>query len=93
VIVAMVETSCPCLNVAEQSTNIGPGQAAELTVKFDPTDDPDFRGGLSIDVIGRDPRGGIVFRTRAQIDVRVQAGEPSYRLPSGPVSDGERGAP
>ena len=36
VIVARVETSCPCLNVAEQSTNIGPGRPPDLTVKFDP---------------------------------------------------------
>jgi len=93
VIVAWVETSCPCLSVAEQTTDIGPGQAADLTLKFDPTNDPDFRGGLSIDVIGRDPPGGIVFRTRAQIEVRAQPGESPDTLPASPVSDLERGAP
>jgi hypothetical protein len=94
VIVARVETSCPCLTVAEQSTEIGPGQAADLTMEFDPADDPDFRGGLSIDVIGRDPLGGIVFRTRAQIEVRAQPGEPANRLSVGrPDPEPERGAP
>lgn len=89
VIVARVETSCPCLKVVDQPTSIGPGQAADLTVKFDPTNDPDFRGGLSIDVIGRDPMGRIVFQTRAKIEVGVQLGEPAESTPDGPGSNPE----
>ena len=90
--VARVGTSCPCLNVADQSINIGPGEAADLTVKFDSVHDPDFRGGLSIDVIGRGPAGGIVIGTRVDLDVRAQPAKPVDRELAVLVSDLERGA-
>jgi Protein of unknown function (DUF1573) len=75
VLVSRVQTSCHCLNVAGQPTHIGSGQVADLTVKFDPTDDPDFRGGLSVDVLGHDPTGELVFQTRVRLEVRVQPGK------------------
>jgi hypothetical protein len=93
VIVSRAQTGCPCLNVAGQTAYIGPGQAVNLTVEFDPTEDPDFRGRLSIDVFGRDQPGKIVFQTHVRLEVRDQLGKPADRLRVGPVSYLERGAP
>lgn len=70
--VARFETSCPCLTVAEQRITVEPGQTVDLLVKFDPTHAPDFRGGLSVSVIGRDAAGGIAFATCAVLEVRTQ---------------------
>lgn len=93
VIVESIETSCPCLNVAKQWARLGPRQTADLTVRFDPADEPDFRGCLSIDVIGREPGGEIAFRTRVEVEVRDHPGESAEGLPSGPDPNLEGGAP
>ena len=58
-----VETSCPCLCVEPTSLNIGAGEVEEVMVAFDPSEAPDFRGGLAIDVVGYGSTGEIVFRT------------------------------
>ena len=69
VIVERVETSCSCLDVGPFPIKIEPGRSANLTVRFDPADEPDFRGRLSIEVIGRGPTDLLAFRTRVGIEV------------------------
>lgn len=91
--VATVETSCPCLLVSKQPVCVRPGECADLTVKFDPTDDPDFRGGLSIHVIGRDPTGEIVFGTRAHLEVLARSTTRDDQDLIQIVSGRERGEP
>jgi hypothetical protein len=70
VAVERIETSCPCLQVDPKSLQIGPGERISLRVTFDPSHDPDFRGGLAIDVTGYTKDGSIVFRRRVDLDVR-----------------------
>jgi hypothetical protein len=93
VTVATVHTSCPCINVSGQPAYIGPGLTVSLTVEFDPAQEPDFRGGLSIDVFGRDPPGELVFQTHVRLEVRGQPAKPIDKPPAGRVSFLERGAP
>lgn len=79
-----IETSCPCLTVTPSSMRLAPGETNTLTVAFDPSAEPDFRGGLAIDVTGYDG-GGPVFRTRTTLTV-------VSHLEEGQAS-GERGYP
>jgi hypothetical protein len=43
-----------------------------LVARFDPSHDPDFRGGLSIEVVGRSSRDFVLFRGKVNLDIRVQ---------------------
>jgi len=70
--VERIETSCPCIRAEPASFKVGPGELAELVTRFDPSDDPDFRGGLSIEVVGRSPRDFVLFRARVDLEIRVQ---------------------
>jgi hypothetical protein len=72
VIVEQIQTSCPCLQAEKQSIILGPQESAALALRFDSSDDSDFRGGLSIEVVGRGVTGGIVFATRVNAVVRAE---------------------
>jgi len=45
--------------------------SATLKVAFDPADEPDFRGGLSVDLTGREPDGATAFRTQVNLEVKA----------------------
>ena len=68
-----VETSCPCLSAEPTKFKVGPGESAEVRLAFDPSQEPDFRGGLSIEVIGYGAMAKIAFRTRVNLDVHAEA--------------------
>lgn len=63
-----VATSCPCLGITAAPTMIGPREAKTVVVEFDPTNEPDFIGGLCIDVTGY-AQGAAIFRGRIDLDV------------------------
>jgi hypothetical protein len=76
--IARVETSCPCITVPHLPVAIASGTEHVLTVSFDPRADPDFRGGLSIDLKGYDPDGNVLFACRIEFEVRsLSSGEQS----------------
>ena len=64
-----IETSCPCLTITPGSFRIGPGEKKGAAVEFDPSAEPDFRGGLSIDVTGY-AAGGVAFHTLVRLEVK-----------------------
>lgn len=64
-----VETSCPCLSVLPLPARVEAGSERSLTVAFDPTAEPDFRGGLAVELTGRGSAGTILFGTRVDLDV------------------------
>lgn len=79
VIVERVETSCPCLQVEDRSIDLPSGESAPLTLVFDSSDEPDFRGALSIEVSGRDTDRRILFHTHVDVEVRpVPANAPRH---------------
>jgi hypothetical protein len=47
-----------------------------LTVAFDPTEEPDFRGGLAIELTGLDDKNFILFKGR--VDLNVRNASPSH---------------
>jgi len=91
--VERVKTSCPCLRVEAAPFIVGPGGSAELVARFDPADDPDFRGGLSIEVTGLSPAGEAEFRVQVDLEVQAEPRKDAARgaadippLPGGGVS-------
>ena len=67
-----IVTSCPCLTINPAPIEVGPGLSTALIVRFDPAEDRDFRGGLSIEVAGFETNGKVVFRTRVSLKVRAE---------------------
>jgi len=55
-----------------------------VTVTFDPSEAPDFRGRLGVDLIGTDRADDIVFQTRAHLTV---VRSESSISPAAPASD------
>jgi hypothetical protein len=67
-----IETSCPCLATTPGSIRISPGESKVLAIEFDPSAEPDFRGGLSVDVTGHAGER-VAFHTLVNVDVRTQS--------------------
>lgn len=65
--------SCPCIRVEPRSVRVEAGGEAPLIVSFDPTESPNFRGGLGVKLVGRGMRDAILFRTRVDLEVRSEA--------------------
>ncbi len=70
ILIGRIETSCPCVRVEPGMFQIGPGEAKSLAVRFDPADEPDFHGQLSVIVTGYDDAGRAAFGTRVNLEVR-----------------------
>lgn len=68
--VERIETSCPCILVSPTSIVVGSGESSALTIEFDPTDEPEFRGGLSVNVVGKEATGRVALRGRVEVEVR-----------------------
>lgn len=63
-----VETSCPCVSV-ESLPTIAANGTSEIEVVFNPSEEPDFRGALSVELIGKDDGAKSLFETRANLEV------------------------
>lgn len=85
-----VETSCPCLRVEPTSFKVAPGGSAEVDLAFDPSQEPEFRGRLSIDVAGYGLGDEIIFRTRVHFEVRDDPSQGMAHWPSGYQPRGSR---
>ncbi len=70
IVIGRIETSCPCVRVAPGMFPVGPGEAKSLAVRFDPSDEPDFRGELSVIVTGYDGEARVAFANRVNLEVR-----------------------
>ena len=71
--VAHFDASCPCVRVTPDRLRIAPGQSAMIGLTFDPADEPDFRGSLAVEVIGRSPDGSAVARGIVRVEVKSSA--------------------
>ena len=72
--VERVETSCLCIDVGRVPVRVEPHQATGLTVTFDPSEDPDFEGRLSVQVTGYLTDGKIGFQTSVNLEVCGRGG-------------------
>lgn len=64
-----VETSCPCVLVSPLPLGVDAGQSATLSVVFDASHDPAFRGALAIELVGRASEGSALFRSHISLTV------------------------
>ena len=69
VTIERIETSCPCVVMDCTSVRLGPHEATDLKVTFEPSEDPDFEGYLSIEVTGYLADGSVGFLTNVNIQV------------------------
>jgi hypothetical protein len=53
-IISHFAASCPCISIEPDSLDIAPNFAAEIVVRFDPSEEPNFRGKLTVRVEGKD---------------------------------------
>ena len=68
-VVDEVKSSCPCVSVSNLPARIDPGGSARFVVSFDPAEEPDFRGGLSVELIGMGPDRAVLFRTQVKLRI------------------------
>jgi hypothetical protein len=54
--------------------HLTPGEAATVTVEFDPTEEPDFRGSLAAEYTGRSSGGLAILRGRVNLRVADSPG-------------------
>lgn len=80
VVVDHMETSCSCVQITECPVRVPPNGMARMSVKFDPSDEPHFRGGLSVNCVGKGNDGTNLFLIRVTLDVRDSHG--ASRQPS-----------
>lgn len=64
-----IESSCPCVKAAGLPVTIPAAGSREIEIIFDSSGEPDFRGGLAVELLGRDAAAGPVFRTKVKVDV------------------------
>ena len=64
-----VRTTCPCVGLVGLPVSIEPGRSVGLTVIFDPTEEPDFRGTLGVGLIGMGATGDELFQTEVNLTV------------------------
>jgi len=64
-----IEVTCLCIRIAPVPIDVGPGETKTLTVSFDSSSEPEFEGGLSVQITGYLSENKIAFQTQAKIDV------------------------
>lgn len=79
-LVERVESGCPCLTIEPKRLRIRPSEREVVAVTFDPSEDPSFHGGLSIDISGYS-NGILAFRTVAEVEVPEAVGSSATRCP------------
>ncbi len=70
VVIARSRTSCPCITLQPIPLRLGPGESAALTVRFDPDEEPEFRGGLSVAYSFHDAVDVVLCRGAVDLIVR-----------------------
>jgi hypothetical protein len=70
VFLADVKTSCPCVHVIAKAEALLPQRATDIQAEFDPSEEPDFRGTLMVDVTGRSKNGVVVLHAYIKVTVK-----------------------
>jgi hypothetical protein len=67
--VARIETSCDCLDIRLPRRVIGPSEKVLARASLDLTKEPDFLGGLAIEVKGVTSSGTVAFSLVVNVTV------------------------
>lgn len=73
VMLERVWSSCPCVRAEGAPARVGANETKSLQLLYDPSSDPDFRGGLSVQVDGLGTGDRLLFRTRVNLDVQAES--------------------
>ena len=68
--VAAWRTSCDCLSIQPDTVSVEPADAARLTCALDFSSEPEFAGGLGIQVEGLDAARNVVLQFEVRVSVR-----------------------
>ncbi len=82
IVIDRIEASCPCIRVASIPARVEGRSARTLAVMFDPRAEPEFRGGLAVELTGYGPDRAIIFRGRVDLDVSSGLSGTEVREPS-----------
>ncbi len=85
VTVDRVVSSCPCITVSPLPACVPCSGSAVLVVAFDPADEPEFRGGLSVELSGRGAADSRLFEAVVEFEIGenpVQSGTERLELRS-----------
>ncbi len=88
--VQRVDTSCPCVRAEPESIVVAPGEIKQLRVCFDPSVEPAFQGGLSVNITGLGAEDRLLFRSRVDLDVRPDSRNGRGEYPDGAENRGRR---
>ncbi len=69
IVIAQVESSCPCVTAIGLPIRIDPGGHDEITLKVDSTQEPEFRGGLAVEMAGLDEGGVARLHWVAHVEI------------------------
>ena len=67
VTVVWVATSCPCVTVGPRPVRIAAEASSNLSVSYDSTGEPDFRGRLAVSMTGQRSDGATLFRAGVEL--------------------------
>lgn len=69
VIVDHVESTCPCVAISPLPIRIASKKTVNMEVLFEPQEESDFRGSLSVELSGKGSGSEILFRMRVELSV------------------------
>lgn len=72
--IARIESSCPCVRARLAQSTISPGGKVELEIELDFREEPDFTGGLLVEVLGQTPEGTLAFSVKISMTVSSDQG-------------------
>lgn len=77
-----IETSCPCLKVSPRCLSLNSHEETSLSIVFDPEEDREFRGSLSVEVIAKGVDNSNIFCTQVDLIVSDAGESASSAAPS-----------
>ena len=69
---ASFHATCPCLRIDDLPLTLGPHSTRRLELTFDPLEEPEFRGGLAIEISGADSGGLLLFQGLVEVVVKPE---------------------
>lgn len=67
--VDQIESSCDCVTISPRRFSVEPGSFAKLIINYEPSEYPNFRGVLSVDVDGKSAEGETVFHGIVKVEI------------------------
>jgi hypothetical protein len=67
--VTQINTSCPCVSAGPLPLTVAAGGEASLSIAFDSSGEPAFRGGLAVELRGLNASGSELFRNQVTVTV------------------------